>query len=439
MDTLEQLRSGALAGATRVAISEGLDVFPPELFELADTLQTLDLSGNRLTSLPDDFSRFSQLRILFCSSNAFERLPAVLGACPSLEMIGFRTNRIAELPAESLPQALRWLILTGNHLADLPESLGQCQALQKLMLAGNRLSGLPASMADCTRLELLRLSANRFEALPAWLGRLPRLSWLSFSGNPCSDTREREAQASLTVPAVRWDCLQILEPLGSGASGVISRAIWRDGAGVREVAVKMFKGALTSDGLPHSEMVAWLRAGSHPGLIGVLGRIEGHPEGAEGLVMPLVDSSFTVLAGPPSMQSCTRDVYQAGLRFSANDAWRMAGRVAGAACQLHEGGILHGDLYAHNILHNHQGEALLGDFGAATFFGDAGDVDTPLKALDVRAFGCLLEELAARIEPGEADSGVRAELEHQRDACLQADPAQRPTFAALCVALDAMA
>ena len=341
MNTLEQLQSGALVGATRVAISAGLESFPPELFGLAGTLQTLDLSGNRLSALPDDLGRFTQLRILFCSFNDFTRLPDVLGQCPRLEMIGFRANRISESSADSLPRNLRWLILTGNCIASLPERLGECGALQKLMLAGNRLSDLPASMQACDRLELLRLSANRFEALPAWLGQLPRLSWLGFSGNPCSDARERSAQASVHTPSVRWDALEIREMLGSGASGVIHRAIWRDGGAARDVAVKVFKGALTSDGLPHSEMVAWLAAGSHASLIGVLGRIVGHPENAEGLVMPLVDASYTVLAGPPSMQSCTRDVYDLGLSLSSEAARRVALSVASAASQLHARGILH--------------------------------------------------------------------------------------------------
>ena len=439
MNTLEQLRSGALAGATHVAISCGLESFPPELFGLADTLQTLDLSGNRLSSLPDDLGRFTQLRILFCSFNDFARLPDVLGQCPRLETIGFRANRIADLPTGSLPRNLRWLILTGNCIESLPDRLGQCSSLQKLMLAGNRLSALPVSMQACERLELLRLSANRFEALPDWLLRLPRLSWLGFSANPCSDARERSAQASVHAPVVPWDALEILEMLGSGASGVIHRAIWREGGAARDVAVKVFKGALTSDGLPHSEMVAWLAAGTHTGLIGVLGRIAGHPENAEGLVMPLVEASYTVLAGPPSMQSCTRDVYDPGLSLSAEAARRIALNVASAASQLHARGILHGDLYAHNILHNGRGDALLGDFGAATFCDPDNRQGQRFESLDVRAFGCLLEELVDRVEPHGGVGPIQNALAGLRDACLQPDPAMRPSFADICGGLAAAA
>jgi len=65
MFSLSDLKFGVLHGEKRVNISCALTEFPVELFELADSLEILDLSGNQLSSLPDDFSRFTQLRILF--------------------------------------------------------------------------------------------------------------------------------------------------------------------------------------------------------------------------------------------------------------------------------------------------------------------------------------------------------------------------------------
>ena len=52
MHTLEQLKRGELTGITRLDLSEGLETFPAEIFELADSLEVLNLSGNSLTSLP---------------------------------------------------------------------------------------------------------------------------------------------------------------------------------------------------------------------------------------------------------------------------------------------------------------------------------------------------------------------------------------------------
>jgi Leucine-rich repeat (LRR) protein len=62
MNTLEQLRAGKLAGSQRLRLSYGLRTFPPEIFELADTLEILDLSGNVLSSLPDDLPRLHKPR-----------------------------------------------------------------------------------------------------------------------------------------------------------------------------------------------------------------------------------------------------------------------------------------------------------------------------------------------------------------------------------------
>ena len=155
--TLEQLRAGQLAGTQRLKLACGLSEFPREIFDLADTLEILDLSGNALSSLPDDLPRLGKLRIIFCSDNQFTELPEVLGQCPQLSMIGFKANRIRTVSGASLPAQLRWLILTDNEVEALPSEIGNCTQLQKLMLAGNRLSTLPEELAACSRLELLRL------------------------------------------------------------------------------------------------------------------------------------------------------------------------------------------------------------------------------------------------------------------------------------------
>jgi len=81
--TLEQLRAGQLAGTRRLKLACGLSEFPREILDLADTLEVLDLSGNALTTLPDDFARLRELRILFASNNPFTELPPVLGQCPN--------------------------------------------------------------------------------------------------------------------------------------------------------------------------------------------------------------------------------------------------------------------------------------------------------------------------------------------------------------------
>ena len=434
MHTLEQLRSGELAGITRLQLRCGLTEFPREIFELADSLEILDLSGNQLSTLPDDLPRLHKLRVIFCSDNPFTELPEVLGQCQQLSMVGFKANRIAQVSPKALPPLLRWLILTDNALTELPAEIGQCTHMQKLMLAGNQLRSLPPELMQCTRLELLRISANQLTKLPDWLLHMPRLTWLAFAGNPFTRALEARALANAPTPHIEWPRLCVQHQLGEGASGVIHQATLRTDEGEQTVAVKLFKGAVTSDGLPDCEMAACMHAGAHPHLISAMGRVTEHPEHTQALVMPLVAPDFGNLAGPPSLASCTRDVYDPAKRLSGPAALRIARGMASATAHLHARGVLHGDLYAHNILHNAQGDALLGDFGAASFF-DVGDATHAqgLQNIEVRALGCLLEELAAQCDA--APNQALAQLAQQ---CLHDTPAKRPNLAEVCAALEAL-
>ncbi len=430
MNALEQLRAGKLAGSRRLNLSCGLREFPREIFDLADTLEILDLSDNELSSLPDDLPRLRKLRVLFCSNNRFTALPEVLGRCPQLSMVGFKANQIRSVPAAALPPMLRWLILTDNQIAELPAKLGRCTQLQKLMLAGNRLQSLPQTLATCTRLELLRIAANRLESLPDWLFELPRLSWLAYAGNPFCANSETAALSHASITDICWDELQLQHKLGEGASGVIHRALWQRNASQQDVAVKLFKGTVTSDGLPHSEMAACIRAGEHPNLIAVHGKVADHLAAENGLVMSLVDDSFRNLAGPPSLESCTRDIYAAETKFTPSTAVRIALGIASAAQHLHAQGIMHGDLYAHNILRCEEGNALLGDFGAASFFApEERQRAEALQRIEVRAFACLLEELLERCNAADAAYETLKTLTDLQARSAQEDSAARPLFA----------
>ena len=416
-ETLSKLRAGELAGSVRLDLSCGLTEFPREIFDLADTLEVLNLSGNRLAELPEELSRLKKLRILFCSDNEFEHVPEVLGTCAGLGMLGFKANRIETVAEGALPESLRWLILTDNRIGKLPESVGRCVKLQKLMLSGNQLSKLPDEMAACVNLELIRLAANCFTQFPAWLFELPRLSWLGLGGNPWSESQAADAAV---MEEIDWQHLEISHVLGEGASGVIHHAHWY----AEPVAVKIFKGAVTSDGLPASEMAASLAAGAHENLIRVLGKISNHPDGRTGLVMSLIDPDFTNLAGPPDFESCTRDIYDDGEAFELVQVMSMAFGLASAAAQLHGRRIMHGDFYAHNVLRNPGGHCLLGDFGAAFVYPQGAG----LEGIEVRAFGCLLEELLERCAFAADDANVMEALRNLQKRCIMEPVSARPEF-----------
>jgi Leucine-rich repeat (LRR) protein len=422
MQTLTQLLSGELKGTKTLKLSCELKGFPNEIFDLAETLEILDLSGNQLSQLPDNFNDLKKLKIAFFSDNNFIKFPEVLAKCESLTMIGFKSNKIEFISEHAFPINLQWLILTNNCINQLPKSIGNCLKLQKVALAGNKLRSLPNEMSQCKNIELLRISANQISEFPEWLFELPRLSWLAFSGNPICTT----APIIFELPVIEWNELYIKETLGQGASGIISKAEWTCNSTKKEIAVKVFKGEVTSDGFPEDEMNACILAGHHKNLVTVIGKIKNHPEQKRGLVLELIPTNFKNLAGPPSFNTCTRDTFQLGANFSISTILNIVKAIANAMHHLHSKGIMHGDLYAHNTLIDEYANTIFGDFGAATVYDITNKTSTYFERIDVRAFGCFIEDLLN--QNFEKENSLKQSLIQLKNDCMQDSILKRPSF-----------
>jgi hypothetical protein len=381
LHTLSQLRSGELAGINQLKLSENLTEFPFEILTLADSLEILDLSNNALSSLPDELVQLTKLKIIFASQNKFEHLPEVLGKLPNLEMVGFKSNQIKQVAQESLPAQLRWLILTDNLIETLPNSVGERTRLQKLALAGNRLTELPQTLAKAHNLELVRISANKLTRCPEQLFNLPKLAWIAFAGNPFSAVKrtiysesDSESHVALqSVPQVSSTSYTLENVLGQGASGVISKAHWNTPQSQfpDDIAVKVFKGEVTSDGYPQDELQACLQVGKHPNLVQSLAQVkEDLNSGGKylALIMSLIPASYQNLGLPPCFKSCTRDTFPQDFSLSIALIKKIVSQMQDVFAHLHKNQVCHGDLYAHNTLFNAQGNIIFGDFGAATSY-----------------------------------------------------------------------
>jgi Leucine-rich repeat (LRR) protein len=114
------------------------------IFSLSDTVLSLDLSFNRLLSLPDDIGCMVQLTRLNCSCNALESIPSSIG------------NLIL----------LKELKMNGNKLSCIPDDIGKCQAIKTLYLNENKLRQIPDSIRQCRNLVELHLQNNRLVSLP---------------------------------------------------------------------------------------------------------------------------------------------------------------------------------------------------------------------------------------------------------------------------------
>ena len=410
LHTLSQLKSGELSGIKRLTLSENLTSFPPEILTLADSLEILDLSNNQLTSLPQELKKLTKLKIIFASNNQFKTLPEVLGKLPNLEMVGFKSNIIDHVPATALPMKLRWLILTDNRLTRLPDTLGERPRLQKLALAGNRLTELPQTLSQSINLELVRISANQLTECPDQLLSLPKLAWIAFSGNPFSQT----GKTIKSVPEVSSSSYSLSHVLGQGASGIISQATWNKPQShfPKHIAVKVFKGEVTSDGYPQDELNACLKVGIHPNLVKSLARV--NEPGYLALIMDLIPSHYNNLGLPPCFDSCTRDRFTDGFTLAIEQIDKIVNQIKDVFEHLHANQVCHGDLYAHNTLFDQQANIIFGDFGAASLY----HMLTPqqqlnIKQIEGRALNHFIDDLLTVCAPQDRQSSKYIALKQQ--------------------------
>tara|TARA_R110000772_G_scaffold25894_6_gene67217 strand:- start:4290 stop:5480 length:1191 start_codon:yes stop_codon:yes gene_type:complete len=390
LHSLNQLKSGELVGTTRLSLSEDITEFPMEILTLSDSLEVLDLSGNALRTLPVELAQLSKLKIIFASNNQFEILPEVLGQCENLEMVGFKANKIRLVPEQSLPIKLRWLILTDNQIESLPDSLGERPSMQKLALAGNKLSCLPNNMSKLHNLELLRISANNLTTCPEQLLDLPKLAWFAFAGNPFS-----AADLHIeTVPHLASSSFVLHEVLGQGASGVISKATWHEAQNEypAEVAIKVFKGQVTSDGYPKDELQVCLKVGEHENLVRPLAQVT-EPD-CLALIMALIPRHYRNLGFPPSLDSCTRDTFPGGFILPLDKIEKIITQMQNVFEHLHLNQVCHGDLYAHNTLFDDEGNIIFGDFGAASMYHMLSESQqAKIKKIEARALMHFMDDM----------------------------------------------
>lgn len=421
----------------------GLTAVPREIGRLA-SLVHLDLGGNDLVTLPDELALCANLDVLFVlGARRMTRIPRVLGSMPSITRLGLRSNGIEVVEGDALPPNVVHLILTDNAISLVDDrAYDRLKNVKKLMLANNRLEafGAGGNAAKLVSLELLRLANNRLRRVEPALLELPRLAWLAMAGNPCLDGG-LAARAALAIPEISLDDVDfgVLggEALGAGASGVVRAAAWRGAP----VAVKTLL-PTSSDGRAVDELAVYrnLAATAWPeSLIRALAVAPPADGRDAAVIMERLPRSVRDLAKPPTIAEVTADRYGETERFSVAFALRTLRGVAAGCAALHAARVSHGDVYGHNVLvDDARGLVKLGDFGAAFVYRGAleAGAENLFEKIEVRAFGVLAAELAARL--AQASGATRTALAALADACLQGHVRRRPTFSEVVTTLDTL-
>jgi len=139
----------------------------------------------------------------------------------------------------------------------------------------------------------------------------------------------------------------------------------------------------------------------------------------------------TALGQPPSMESCTRDVYEdKNQQLSEHQSRTIVKGMWEILTQLHSLHVFHGDFYGHNILISRDlskedaFEVKLSDFGAA--FVCDGEVAIAMERIELRAYGHLVSEIRHLLYRSKPSSEMLDKLQELSESCLMSNNEATP-------------
>lgn len=159
-----------------------LTTLPQSLFNLPQ-LEYLNASGNKIRELPKQFA-CKNLRVLDLSYNKLVSLPADMMRLQHLEKIDLTNNNLTTLPAgwQNL-RSLKDLKLTANYLNSTPSGIEKLTGLESLDLSNNYISYFPDIPSNNYALRILKLNLNNLTVLPESIGAYGNLEVLGVAGN----------------------------------------------------------------------------------------------------------------------------------------------------------------------------------------------------------------------------------------------------------------
>ncbi|NXK31585.1 PIDD1 protein, partial [Piprites chloris] len=196
---LEHLKSLVLKGGHTTdkfgCLQHGFLTGLPQDFGNLRCLTHLDLSFNRLSTLPSCILHLHSLHTLLVNNNSLVALPENFGCLSKLTFFSAARNMLRDLP-QSIGELsmLHTLDLSENILHLLPEEIGNLQHCEELVLYGNSLLSIPDSLANLKSLRELSLHSNFLVTVPPSLASLPNLSKLDLQSN-CLRAVPAEIQA----------------------------------------------------------------------------------------------------------------------------------------------------------------------------------------------------------------------------------------------------
>ena len=156
-----------------------------------DRVYQLDLSNQRLETIPEEIAQFKRLEALKLSDNKIRKIGTVFQKLVQLEFLELSGNRISQIDFSKFGKirySLKTLWLAENRLTAIDSTLNDLKGLEVLRLENNRISTFDNAV-NLRRLMELNLYNNDLAQVPVLVYKASKLNYLNLNSNQISDIR----------------------------------------------------------------------------------------------------------------------------------------------------------------------------------------------------------------------------------------------------------
>ena len=294
-----------------------------------------------------------------------------------------------------------------ENLTTFPSQIfGLADTLEALDLSGNQIAVIPADIAELQQLKVLDLSCNQLTELPEALGELKQLQKLVVRSNQLKRLPESLSQCRM---------LQSISIADNQFS---------------ELPAEL-------DNLPK---LAWLTFSENPCSAPVdFSEIDCPKQCVidQDTELALQADSHEFL-GKPSPKSA-RDTFADDFMLTVDAAHKIVLSIAAILSNLSQQSLSHGAVHAHTILSNPEADIILSGFAALSQYqGYPAAQANSIQAIEVRAFGCLLEDLLGSSYDSEENEELFEPMVLLKNRCMHPKPAARPKLTEIYTELNSL-
>ncbi|CAH3157474.1 unnamed protein product [Pocillopora meandrina] len=186
---------------------------PKAVLELTE-LEKLDLSRNKLKTIPENVGKLNNITAFYVSGNQLSIFPASLTQLKKLRWLDISRNKLTTISDAIGEMVELWgLVLSNNQLTVLSPAIKQLKKLERLNISHNKLTTISDAIGEMVALEELDLSYNQLTVLSPAIKQLKKLKRLDISHNKLTTISDTIGEmVSLEKLGLSYNQLTVLNP-----------------------------------------------------------------------------------------------------------------------------------------------------------------------------------------------------------------------------------